>query len=162
MSNKAGNAIVPTDAQHDAYYATRCTKCGSITGVDECDDGEMRCVECKASAKEIDLEDGWLCFAESAEFSPRVQKRIEQIDSLMFSKGWKYTDAVLSYDTTSRGVRVCDANSLLFTRGKMTATWTRQDKQPLLTVAVADDWKVTANIETPMSIIEAMLSHPIP
>lgn len=154
------NGMIPSDKKFDAYWATRCSNCGSITGVDECDDGEMRCLECKASAKEIDLEDGWLCFAESAEFSPRVQKRIEQIDSLMFSKGWKYTDAALSYERTSRGVRVCDANSLLFTRGKMTATWTRQDKQPVLTVA--DDWKVTASIETPLPIIEALLSHQIP
>lgn len=156
------NGMIPSAKKYDEYYATRCTKCGSVTGVDECDDGEMRCLECKASAKEIDLEDGWLCFAESAEFSPRVQKRIERIDSLMYSKGWKYTDAALTYETTSQGVRVCDADALLFTRGKMAATWTRQDKQPVLTVAVADDWKATANIETPLPIIEAMLSHPIP
>ena len=162
MSNKAGNSIVPTDAQHDAYFATRCTNCGSITGVDECDDGEMRCVECKASAREIDLENGWLCFAERVEFSDRAKKLIEQIDSLMFREGWKCTDAALSYERTSRGVRVCDADALLFTRGKMTATWTRQDKQPLLTVAVADDWQVTASIETPSPIIEALLSHRIP
>lgn len=162
MSNKAGNSIIPTDAQHDAYFATRCTKCGSVTGVDECDDGEMRCVECKASAKEIDLEDGWLCFAERGEFSDRAKKLIEQIDSLMFSKGWKYTNAVLSYERTGRGVRVCDADALLFTRGKMAATWTRQDKQPVLTVAVAGDWQVTASIETPLPILETLLSHHIP
>lgn len=162
MSNKAGNSIVPTDAQHDAYYATRCTNCGCTEDVRECRDGEMRCMECKVSAKEIDLEDGWLCFAERVEFSDRQKKRIEQIDSLMARDGWKYTDAILSYERTSRGVRVCDADALLFRRGKMAATWTRQDKQPVLTVAVADDWRVTASIETPLPIIEALLSYRIP
>lgn len=162
MSNRAGNSIIPSDKQHDAYFATRCTNCGDTNNVRECDDGEMRCEHCAECAREADLEDGWLCFAERAEFSDREKKLIEHIDSLMFREGWKYTNAVLSYESTSRGVRVCDADALLFTRGKMAATWTQQDKRPLLTVAVSDDWKVTASIETPMPIIEALLSHRIP
>lgn len=156
------NGMIPSDKKFDEYWATCCTNCGSITGVDECDDGEMRCEHCAECAREADLQDGWLCFAECVEFSDRAKKLIEQIDSLMFREGWKFTDAALSYERTSRGVSVCDANELVFTRGKMTATWTRQDKQPVLTVAVADDWRVTASIETPLPIIEALLSHQIP
>lgn len=162
MSTHAGNSVVPTDKQHDAYFATLCASCGEAANVRECDDGEMRCERCAECAHEADLEDGWLCFAERVEFSDRDKKRIDLIDRFMSREGWKYTNAVLSYERTSRGVRVCDADALLFTRGVMQATWTRQDKRPLLTVAVADDWKVTASIETPLPIIEALLSNRIP
>lgn len=157
-----GNSIIPTERQHDEHFAPCCAVCGTRDDLQACDDGQGKCKDCAKCAREVDLEDGWLCFAERVEFSDRAKKLIEQIDSVMFREGWKYTDAVLRHERTSRGVRVYDADTLLFTRGKMTATWTRQDKQPVLTVAVADDWKVTASIETPLPIIEALLSRHLP